>query len=97
MILYNPIEQTTVEKSNCTLSEIIIKVSRDMRSPRDALVMVYCHKNFWMSVRVVKLLNPTMKKYKGEEKENSKAVENRKLNPLHGNSSKEGGEKPFTA
>ena len=35
MILYNPIEQTIVEKSNCTLSEIIIKVSRDMRSPRE--------------------------------------------------------------
>jgi hypothetical protein len=36
-------------------------------------------------------------KYKGEEKENSKAVENRMMNPLHGNSSKERGEKPFTA
>ena len=35
VILYNPTEQTIVEKSNCTISEIIIKVNRDMRSPRD--------------------------------------------------------------
>ena len=36
MILCNPIEQTTVEKSNCTLSEMLIKENRDIRSSRDA-------------------------------------------------------------
>lgn len=36
-ILYNPTDQTIVEKSNCTLNKIIIiKVKRDIRSPRDA-------------------------------------------------------------
>jgi hypothetical protein len=35
-----------------------------------------------VSERVLKLLNPTMKKYKGEEKENNKAFKDLKVEPI---------------